>query len=189
MSTIIITKYSVSNTAPTPGLLDTGEFAYSFVSNKMFIGNANGSFDVIGGKYYADLIEARTSAATANTIVSRDGNANISSNTFIGNLRGIANTANAFTTPVNLNFSGHVYGNVIVGDGEANPPTEIYLNDIITGGVFGNSKHIPVISVDSTGRIINVANVQIVTLDSFAKANSAANTANAAFAAANVQYS
>ena len=29
MSTIIITKYSVSNTAPTPGLLDTGEFAYS----------------------------------------------------------------------------------------------------------------------------------------------------------------
>ena len=56
MSTIIITKYSVSNTAPTPGLLDTGEFAYSFVSSKMFIGNANGSFDVIGGKYYADLI-------------------------------------------------------------------------------------------------------------------------------------
>jgi len=186
VSTIIITKYSVSNTAPTPGLLDTGEFAYSFVSNKMFIGNANGSFDIIGGKHYIDLIDERTSNVSANTLVKRDANGNISANTFIGNLRGTANTANTFASPVHLNFSGDLSGNVIVGDGDEYPAVDIYLTDIITGGIFGNATHIPIISVASSGRVINVNTVQITTQDSFDKANSAVNTANAAFAAANV---
>jgi hypothetical protein len=156
----------------------------------MFIGNANGSFDVIGGKYYVDLIDGATSNVTTNSFVKRDGNGNINANTFVGNLSGIANTANALTSPITITFGGDVSGNVIIGQGygvgEAEPTTNIFLSNVTTGGTFGNSTHIPVITVDTTGRITNVANVQIVTQDIFDKANVAFTTANAAFAVANV---
>lgn len=52
-NTVIQIKRSSTNTAPST--LQTAEQAYSFLSNKLFIGNANGNGVIeVGGKYYTD---------------------------------------------------------------------------------------------------------------------------------------
>jgi hypothetical protein len=54
-----------------------GEQAYSYVSDKLFVGNTDNSVITIGGKYYVNLIDTATASSTGNTIVRRDvaGNA------------------------------------------------------------------------------------------------------------------
>ena len=66
-----------SGTTAYPTTLNPGEQAYSYVSDKLFVGNTDNSVVTIGGKYYVDLIDAATSSSTGNTIVRRDvaGNA------------------------------------------------------------------------------------------------------------------
>lgn len=66
-----------SDVTSLPTTLNPGEQAYSYVSNKLFVGNTNNSVITIGGKYYVDLIDGATATNTGNTIVRRDvaGNA------------------------------------------------------------------------------------------------------------------
>lgn len=66
-----------SDVTPYPSSLSPGEQAYSYVSNKLFVGNTDNSVVTIGGKYYVDLVDNATSSSTGNTIVRRDdaGNA------------------------------------------------------------------------------------------------------------------
>jgi hypothetical protein len=66
-----------SDTTAYPTTLNSGEQAYSFVSDKLFIGNTTNGVITIGGKYYVDLIDGATSSNTSNTLVRRtdDGNA------------------------------------------------------------------------------------------------------------------
>jgi hypothetical protein len=66
-----------SDTTAYPTTLNPGEQAYSYVSNKLFVGNTTNSVITIGGKYYVDLVDAATASSTGNTIVRRDvaGNA------------------------------------------------------------------------------------------------------------------
>lgn len=66
-----------SDTTAYPNSLNPGEQAYSFVSDKLFIGNTSSGVLTIGGKYYVDLIDGATSSNTSNTLVRRtdDGNA------------------------------------------------------------------------------------------------------------------
>jgi hypothetical protein len=66
-----------SSTTALPTTLNPGEQAYSYVSNKLFVGNTDNSVVTIGGKYYVDLIDGATATNTGNTIVRRDtaGNA------------------------------------------------------------------------------------------------------------------
>lgn len=65
-----------STTTAYPTSLNPGEQAYSYVSNKLFVGNTDNSVITIGGKYYVDLIDGATSANTGNTIVRRDDSGN-----------------------------------------------------------------------------------------------------------------
>lgn len=66
-----------SDSTAYPTTLNPGEQAYSFVSDKLFIGNTTNGVLTIGGKYYVDLIDGATSSNTSNTLVRRtdDGNA------------------------------------------------------------------------------------------------------------------
>lgn len=66
-----------SSATAYPTTLNPGEQAYSYVSNKLFVGNTDNSVVTIGGKYYVDLLDNATSSATGNTVVRRDidGNA------------------------------------------------------------------------------------------------------------------
>ena len=77
-NTVIQLKYSTVNA--NPSTLKVGEPAYSFTSDKLFIGNAATGVLTIGGKRYVDLIEANTAAATPGTIVSRDSEGSASFN-------------------------------------------------------------------------------------------------------------
>lgn len=66
-----------SDSTALPTTLNPGEQAYSFLSQKLFIGNSTNGVVTIGGKYYVDLIDGATASNTSNTLVRRtnDGNA------------------------------------------------------------------------------------------------------------------
>jgi hypothetical protein len=66
-----------SDVTALPTTLNPGEQAYSYVSNKLFIGNTDNSVITIGGKYYVDLIDNATATNTGNTIVRRDTAGNV----------------------------------------------------------------------------------------------------------------
>lgn len=66
-----------SNTTAIPTTLEPGEQAYSYVSQKLFIGNTDNTVITIGGKYYVDLIDTATASNSSNTLVRRDNNGNV----------------------------------------------------------------------------------------------------------------
>jgi hypothetical protein len=127
--TLIQLKYSSANSSPTT--LDIAEPAYSFVSNKLFVGDLANNPIAIGGKYYTDLLDANTSYAIDGTLVVRgtDGNTNFDE------LH--ANTINSNTTI----FAGHAYGgplpgatNPLIGaTGNANSYVQSYVRNINSG--------------------------------------------------------
>jgi len=66
-----------SDTTAYPTTLNPGEQAYSFVSDKLFIGNTASGVLTIGGKYYVDLIDNATASNTSNTLVRRTNDGNV----------------------------------------------------------------------------------------------------------------
>lgn len=75
-NTIIQILRSDSTAYPTS--LNPGEQAYSYVSDKLFVGNTTSGVLTIGGKYYVDLVDGATSSNTSNTLVRRDVSGNVS---------------------------------------------------------------------------------------------------------------
>ena len=76
-----------SETNGKPVSLNSGELAYSYASNTIFIGTPNGNGVVnVGGQYYTSQIDNSTSASTGDTLVKRDGSGNASFNTIYGAL-------------------------------------------------------------------------------------------------------
>ena len=165
-NTVIQLKYSSVNANPTS--LNIGEPAYSFTSDKLFIGNAATGVLTIGGKRYVDLIEANTAAATPGTIVVRDTNGSaafnvVTANGFVGPIQGNAATASKWLAPIDLGLSGDATGNVSV-DGSANVTLAVELtNTGVTSGTYGGTTEIPVFTVDEDGRITSAANTSIST--------------------------
>jgi hypothetical protein len=111
--TIIKTKYSTSTSAPVDGSLQTGEMAYSFTSNKLFIGNDQATVhgDIIGGKYFTDLLDHTLGTLTANSAILVDSNLKID----VLNVDNITLDSNTISTTdgngnliLNPNGSGHV---------------------------------------------------------------------------------
>jgi hypothetical protein len=165
-NTVIQLKYSTVNQTPTS--LNIGEPAYSFTSDKLFIGNAATGVLTIGGKKYVDLIEANTSSATPETIVIRDedGSASfnvVTANSFSGNITGTAATADKLTTGRDIGLSGDATGNVTF-DGSDDVTLAVALSSTgVVSGDYGGSSNIAVFNVGSDGRITSVANVSIST--------------------------
>lgn len=158
-NTVIQLKYSSVTSAPAT--LQVGEPAYSFSSDKLFIGNTTTGVITIGGKYYTDIVDAATSSNTVSTIVKRDASGNFSAGTITATLNGNAATATKWASARDLGLSGDLTGNVSI-DGSQNVTLVAELTDTgVTANTYGGSATIPVFTVDVDGRITAASNVAI----------------------------
>lgn len=162
-NTVIQLKYSTVNN--TPASLNVGEPAYSFTSDKLFIGNSTNHVLTIGGKYYVDIIEAATSSNTISTLVKRDGNGDFSAGVITANLAGNATTATRLLNGRNFNIDGEdVTSNYIGFDGTSSVTIAGNLKTTgVTAGTYGGATQIPTFTVDAKGRLSAAANVSIAT--------------------------
>jgi hypothetical protein len=177
-NTTIQLKYSDVTSAPAS--LATAEVAYSNNSNKLYIGQSDGSVVAIGGKYYTGLVDAATSANTASAIVKRDADGNFTAATITANLSGNATTATTWRTARTLGLSGDATGTISV-DGSSNQNISVVLaNTAVTAGTYGGATQIPTFAVDSKGRLTSAGNVAVATGASFLNAAADTGTANIA---------
>ena len=153
-----------SSTTGLPTSLNSGEFAYSYKSNTLFIGTPDGNGVVnVGGQYYTSTLDAATSQNTASTLVKRDAGGS-----FYGRLYGNSNTATKLINGRNFNIGGGDITSDYVGfDGSAAVTLNASLNEVpgLTAGYYGgstsSSSTIPVVQVAANGRIMSIANTTV----------------------------
>jgi trimeric autotransporter adhesin len=167
-NTLIQLKYSTVTGTPTS--LEIGEPAYSYQSNTLFIGTADGQSTLnIGGVFYTSQIDDATDSATGSTLVRRDaeGSASfnvITANTITAEIDGNANTATALETARFFNFTGDVDAISVSFDGTANADFTLELaNTGVVANTYGGQTQIPVFTVDEDGRITSASNTSIST--------------------------
>jgi hypothetical protein len=161
-NTVIQLKYS--NVTGVPPTLNVAEPAYSNVTNTLWIDDGTGVV-AIGGKHYTDQINAATSANTGNTIVKKDVDGNFSANIISATLYGNSNTATALLNGRNFSIDGLDVESSTVGfDGTGAVVLQGNLKTTgVSAGTYGGQTNIPVITVDSKGRLSYAANVSIST--------------------------
>ena len=161
MSNTII-QIKRSDTTSQPANLSAGEFAYSYLSNTLFLGTTSGTGVInVGGLLYTQTIDAATAANTANTLVKRR-----SDGAFFGQLFGNANTATALQTGRYIGIDqGDVNANSVYFDGTGNANVALVLSTManVTAGQYGSTTTIPVITVSSNGRVSNIHTATIAT--------------------------
>lgn len=215
MTTIQI-KRSANVTAPSTSDLVIGELAYSFDQSndgagaKLYIEALNSAganvIHSIGGKYYTDDIDSATDANTASKLVRRDASGNfnanvITANTFVGNVTGVASSANKLETPRDIGLAGDLTGNVSF-DGSANvtltatiaansvalgtDTTGNFLANVIpgvglNGSGFGTEGATPTLNLANTtvtaGTYGGATNIPAITVDAQGRITSASNAA------------
>lgn len=116
-----------SDVTAYPASLNPGEQAYSYVSDKLFVGNTDNSVVTIGGKYYVDLLDNATAAATGNTIVRRDTAGNVAFNMVSISANASNNTDGVnkqyLDTRINALSSNTIYSGTLGVDGYSNVHT------------------------------------------------------------------
>ena len=156
-----------SLTTGVPGSLQSGELAYSYQSNTIFIGSPDGTGVVnVGGQYYTSQIDSATSANGSGTLVRRDASGNaafnyISATNLSGTLAGVANAATQFETDRYINVTGgDITASAQLFNGTANATLSASLNAVagLTAGVYGGSTTVPIVTVAANGRIMSIAN-------------------------------
>lgn len=169
MAQTIQIKRSTANASPTS--LNNGELAYSAVeggNHKLYIGRpggATGDIDAIGGKYYTNIIDNAATANTASTLVLRDSNGDFAAGTITAALTGNASTATTLENGRLFSVSGDATtASGVSFDGSGNVDLAITLaNSGVGAGTFGSSTAIPVVTVDSKGRVTTIATSSIST--------------------------
>lgn len=161
MSNTII-QIKRSDATSQPANLSAGEFAYSYLSNTLFLGTTDGTGVInVGGLLYTQTIDAATAANTANTLVKRR-----SDGAFFGQLFGNANTATALQTGRYIGITaGDVNANSVYFDGTGNANVALVLSTManVTAGQYGSTTEVPVITVSSNGRVSNIHTATIAT--------------------------
>jgi hypothetical protein len=157
-----------STTTGVPGSLQSGELAYSYQSNTMFIGSPAGTGVInIGGLYYTSTIDSASSANGSNTLVKRDVNGNIAvgyltaAGIDVSSITGNANSATQFQTDRYINVTGgDITASAQLFNGTANATLSAALNSIagLTAGTYGGTTVIPIIQVAANGRVMTIAN-------------------------------
>jgi len=123
-----------SDTTAYPTTLNPGEQAYSFVSDKLFIGNTTSGVVTIGGEYYVNLIDGATSSNSSNTLVRRDNSGNVALNmaTVLLDASGSTDVVNKnyLDTRINALSANTIYSGVLGQDGYSN----VHTSNTVGGG-------------------------------------------------------
>jgi hypothetical protein len=149
-----------------PPQLNVGEPAYSYTSNTLFIGTADGLSTLnIGGVLYTSQIDEATDANTASKLVKRDADGSFSATAVRASLFGNANTATALQTARNFSIDGaDVDSSTVSFDGTGAVVLQGNLKTTgVASGNYGGATQIPTFTVDNKGRLSFAANVAIST--------------------------
>jgi len=163
-NTVIQLKQSLVTDRPTQ--LNIAEPAYSYTSNTLFIGTADGLSTLnIGGLFYTSQIDDATDANTASKLVKRDVDGSFSATAVRASLFGNANTATALQTARNFSIDGaDVDSSAVSFDGTGAVVLQGNLKTTgVSSGNYGGATQIPTFTVDNKGRLSFAANVAIST--------------------------
>ena len=187
-SSILIKR---STTTGRPSTLKSGELAYSYLSNTIFIGTSDGTSTLnVGGQYYTSQIDNASSTNNPSTIVKRDAAGNsyfgnvIVSGTITGTIQAIASAANTLYYPQNFGISGgDISASNISFNGSSPVILQASLNSVtgLSSGSVGSSSSIPIIQYGANGRILSVSSASVTISNvqpAFDWANAAYNFAN-----------
>ena len=129
MASVIKTKRSASTGAPTA--LAQGEMAYSFLSgtqsnggDRLYVGTGTetggeaANIDVIGGKYFADMLDHVTGTLTASSAILVDASSKIDVLN-VDNITLNGNTISTTNTNGDLTLSPNGTGDVIIDTGKS----------------------------------------------------------------------
>lgn len=172
-------KIKRSATAGNPAVLGAGELAYSSLigtasngGDRLYIGTGTETggnavnHEVIGGKYFTDIITAANSTSIAGTLVKRDASGNFSANIITAGLTGNASTATKWVAGVTLSLSGDVTYTSPSIDGSGNVTAAATLAASgVAAGTYGSATAIPVLVVDAKGRITSASTTSITVGD------------------------
>lgn len=145
-----------SDTTAYPTSLNPGEQAYSFVSQRLFVGNNTNGVVTIGGKYYVDLIDGATSSNSSNTLVRRDDSGNASFR-----MLSVTDNASNATDVVNKSylesrissFSSNTANTIIDGTPGLDGYSNVFVNSADAGGsviVIANNETVVRYTKDTT---------------------------------------
>jgi hypothetical protein len=110
----------------------------------------------------ASAVNSATSTNTPNTIVKRDVNGGFSTGTITGTLSGTASNAIALTTGRTIGITGDITYTSPAFDGTGNVTgVGTLTNTGVTANTYGTSTGIPIITVDSKGRITSASTTNI----------------------------
>jgi hypothetical protein len=157
-NTSVLIKRSL--VTPTPAALQSGELAYSYASNNIFIGTGDGQSAIaIGGYNTYQAVNTATSSNTANMLVKRDSNG-----AFSGRVYGLANSAIQLDSGRDFSVSGgDISASAISFNGTSNVTLNASLNNVpgLTANTVGSATSVPVITYGANGRILNVTTAAI----------------------------
>jgi hypothetical protein len=110
----------------------------------------------------ASDVNSATASNIANTIVRRDGSGGFSTGTIAGTLSGTASNANTLTTGRTISATGDITYISEAFNGTADVSGVATLaNSGVFSGTYGTSTSVPIITVDSKGRITNAITTSI----------------------------
>ena len=150
--TVIITKYSLATGNPATDALAVGEQAYSFSTDKLFIGETSGSdvvARVIGGQHFTDMLDHTAGTLTASSAIVVDANSKID----ILNVDNLTLDGNAITstnTNGDITITPNGSGAVII-DGLSHPTADGTANQYLKTDGSGNLSFGTVVSTLSIG--------------------------------------
>ena len=163
-------KIKRSTTTAAPTALSQGELAYSQNSKKLFIGQPGGTSGdilIIGGQYYTDIIDDLVTGSAITITGDVAGTSTYNSGTGVW-------TINTQQQANSVDLGTHTTGNyvatladsgasnfVVSGSGSETAAVTINLSTTgVTGATYGSATQIPVITVDSYGRITSASSSQ-----------------------------
>tara|TARA_B110000908_G_scaffold143993_1_gene173291 strand:- start:1053 stop:2957 length:1905 start_codon:yes stop_codon:yes gene_type:complete len=114
--TVIVTKYSLATGSPATNALAVGEQAYSFSSDKLFIGETSGSdvvARIIGGQLYTDMMDHTAGVLTASSAIITDSSSKID-HLIVDNLDINGNSITSTDTNGNINLTPNGSGYVVL---------------------------------------------------------------------------
>jgi len=145
--TVIITKYSTGTGSPATNALAVGEQAYSFSSDKLFIGETSGSdvvAKIIGGQLFTDMMDHTAGTLTASSAIITDASNKID-HLIVDNLDFNLNHITSTNTNGNINITPHGSGSVVI-DGLSHPTADGTASQFLQTDGSGNLSFATVVS-------------------------------------------